>query len=118
MQLTIGHIELFVSDPGASMIFYRDVLGFEVVAVQGDDFVWMGGGSIELLLRRGTPKPGEGPYDRSSCGIVLYTGDLDATVAELTQRGLAFDGTDGSGPCLTFRDPDGHWFQLVDPTHH
>lgn len=117
-MMRIGHIELFVRDPLESMKFYRDVLGCEVVAVQAEQFVWLNRGPIELLLRPGSgPSPSE-QYSRSSAGIVLYTGDLAATAAELSARGLTFQGTDGSDQCLTFTDPDGHWFQLVDPNHH
>ncbi len=116
--MKIGHIELFVREPMKSLEFYRDVLGCDVVAVQGEQYVWLSRGSIELLLR-----PGSGPshaeeYNRSSAGIVLYADDLPGTAAELTARGLTFSGTDGSDQCLTFTDPDGHWFQLVDPTNH
>jgi catechol 2,3-dioxygenase-like lactoylglutathione lyase family enzyme len=39
--MKIGHIELFVKDPLASKEFYESVLGFEVIAVQGSDFVWV-----------------------------------------------------------------------------
>jgi hypothetical protein len=45
---------------------------------------------------------------------VFYTDDVDKTAAELRARGLVFRGEDGPG-CLTFTDPDGHWFQLVNP---
>jgi hypothetical protein len=48
-------------------------------------------------------------------GIVLYCDDLDAKLAELKSRGLEIRGTDGSPRCPTFTDPDGHWFQLVNP---
>ena len=110
-MMRIGHIELFVREPLQSMEFYRDVLGCEVVAVQGEKFVWLSRGPIEILLRPGTgPAPSE-QYNRSASGIVLYTDDLGTTAAELTSRGLTFQGTDGSNACLTFTDPDGHWFQ-------
>jgi catechol 2,3-dioxygenase-like lactoylglutathione lyase family enzyme len=115
--MQIGHLELFVKEPLKSMEFYRDVLGCEVVAVQRDTFVWLSRGPIELLLRPGNgPSPAE-QYNRTSTGIVLYTDDLQKTAAELTERGLQFNGTDGSDECLTFTDPDGHWFQLVNPNH-
>jgi catechol 2,3-dioxygenase-like lactoylglutathione lyase family enzyme len=116
--MRVGHIELFVSDPLASKTFYEDVLGGEVVAVQGDRFVWMKFGEVELLLRPGSPGPEAAAYGEGRAGVVLYTDDLAARVAELKARGLAFRGTDGSDDCLTFTDPDGHWFMLVDPAGH
>jgi catechol 2,3-dioxygenase-like lactoylglutathione lyase family enzyme len=117
-MMQIGHIELFVAEPLKSMEFYRDVLGCEVVAVQAEKFVWLSRGPIELLLRPGSGPAPAGQYNRSATGIVLYTDDLDATRAELTARGLTFQGTDGADVCLTFTDPDGHWFQLVNPNDH
>jgi predicted enzyme related to lactoylglutathione lyase len=70
---------------------------------------------VEFLLRPGGPPPAAGQYEDSACGIVLYTKDLDATAVKLAEAGLVFKGTVDSDRCLTFRDPDGNWFQLVDP---
>jgi catechol 2,3-dioxygenase-like lactoylglutathione lyase family enzyme len=116
--MRVGHIELFVRDPLASKAFYADVLGGEVVAVQGDQFVWIKLGEVELLLRPGVPGRPTSAYADAASGIVLYTDDLPAQVRELRSRGLAFAGTEGSDDCLTFADPDGHWFMLVDPSSH
>ena len=116
--MRVGHLELFVRDPLASRAFYEDVLGAEVVAVQGDQFVWIKLGDVELLLRPGAPTPPAAAYGDAASGIVLYTDQLPDTARELRSRGLSFLGTDGSDDCLTFTDPDGHWFMLVDPAHH
>src|SRR5947207_2148984 len=112
--MTFGHIEFFVNDPLASREFYQDILGFELVAIQNDRFVWLKLGFVEILLRpgRGDVSPS---YAQASSTIVLYTADLDSTITLLTSRGLRFSGTDGSPKCPTFQDPDGHWFQLVNP---
>lgn len=56
-------------------------------------------------------------YKDSDVGFVFYTDDLEKTRKELISHGLEFKGTDGSDSCLTFTDPDGNWFQLVDPRH-
>ena len=118
-MIRVGHIEVFARDPlGEARRFYEQVLGFEVVAVQGDN-VWLKLGEVEVLLR---PAVGEvvpaTAYDGARAGIVLYTADLPGEMARLVARGLRFDGADGSDKCPTFRDPDGHWFQLVDPNDH
>ena len=115
--MRIGHIELFVRDPLASRDFYELVLGFEVVAVQGTN-VWVKLGDVEILLRRGSGASGEATYTSAAAGIVLYVDDLPAARAQLESRGLTFDGCDGGEKCPTFRDPDGHWFQLVNPQDH
>jgi catechol 2,3-dioxygenase-like lactoylglutathione lyase family enzyme len=118
--MRIGHIELFVRDPLASREFYQRVLGFDVVAVQGAN-VWLKLGDVEILLRPGLAGRGGGgggTYAGAASGIVLYVDDLPAAQAQLEARGLTFDGCDGGAKCPTFRDPDGHWFQLVNPNDH
>ena len=113
--MRIGHIELFVKDPLAAKDFYTAVLGAALVDEHADGrIVWVKLGDVEILLRQG--EPGESPdiYKLSRSGICLYTDDLETEVARLKLRGLAFEGDDGQG-CPTFRDPDGNWFQLVNP---
>jgi catechol 2,3-dioxygenase-like lactoylglutathione lyase family enzyme len=113
--MKLGHIELFVTDPLKSKEFYQGVLGCEVVAVQHGPFVWLKLGETEILLRPGKGAPRAAEYRHAPAGLVLYTDDMGATVQRLKERGLAFWGTDSPDGCLTFTDPDGHWFQLVDP---
>ena len=117
--MQIGHIELFVTDPAQARQFYEEVLGFEVTAVQGNgQFIWLKLGKTEILLRPGQESPFISAYDQATTGLVLYTNDVAQTARRLSQRGLAFQGNDGSADCLTFTDPDGHWFQLVNPEVH
>jgi catechol 2,3-dioxygenase-like lactoylglutathione lyase family enzyme len=116
--MRVGHIELFITDAEAARDFYGRVLGAELVNEQADGRILRFRlGSVEFLLRPG--EPGEGPeiYKHARSAIVLYTDDLDAEIAKLKLRGLAFEGDDGPGR-PTFRDPDGHWFQLTNPHAH
>ena len=69
--MRLGHIELFVRDPMASLAFYQDVLGFDVVDVQQETFVWLRSGDVVLLLRPGTSDAGTSEYWQSPVGIVL-----------------------------------------------
>lgn len=115
--MRLGHIELFVSNPQHSKDFYLNTLGFELVAEQGENFIWLKCGQVEILLRRGDNGTSPATYQQSPAGLVLYTENLQQTAADLSARGLQFKGTDGSDGCLTFTDPDGHWFQLVNPNH-
>ncbi|MCH7760617.1 VOC family protein [candidate division TA06 bacterium] len=116
--MKLGHIEIFVKDPLKSKDFYGEVLGFEVTDVQDDKFVWLKYGSAEILLRPGKTSESPPTYQDASTAIVFYTDNLDQSVDELKKRGLEFRGIDGSERCLTFTDPDGHWFQLVNPNEH
>jgi catechol 2,3-dioxygenase-like lactoylglutathione lyase family enzyme len=118
MEMKIGHIEVFVKEPLKAKDFYVDILGFEVVEVQGDNIVWLKLHDSLILLRPGENKLQAKNYQSVNNALVLYTENLDSTVAELKSRGLEFKGTDGSDKCLTFTDIDGNWFQLVNPEEH
>ncbi|MHA2365531.1 MAG: VOC family protein [Candidatus Hodarchaeales archaeon] len=111
--MKIGHIELFVEDITQSLYFFCNILNFELVADQGE-FQWIKLGDIEILLRPGTGNNVDF-YQNASQAIVFYTNNLDKTAKILKSKGLVFKGTDRSENCLTFSDPDGHWFQLVNP---
>jgi catechol 2,3-dioxygenase-like lactoylglutathione lyase family enzyme len=98
-----------------SLAFYRDVLGCEVVSIIRNEIAWLKLGEVEVVLRSGKNHSDASSYAHSSRGIVLYCDDLDAKLRDLRSRGLEIRGTDGSPRCPTFTDPDGHWFQLVNP---
>lgn len=112
--MRLGHVELFVRDPRVSRDFYERILGCEVTAVQHEMFVWLRFGEAQILLRPGPPPHPSRDYQSCGAAIVVYCDDLPLTRRELESRGLLFRGDDGP-ECPTFTDPDGHWFQLVDP---
>lgn len=115
MGTTVGHLEVFVPDPSRAKDFYKNVLGFEIGDVQHEGkVVWLTKGDFTILLRPGTPASAA-TYQEAAIAVVLYCEDLDKEAAELKNRGLVFKGTDGSDRCLTFTDPFGNWFQLVNP---
>jgi catechol 2,3-dioxygenase-like lactoylglutathione lyase family enzyme len=119
MNLRLAHTELFVRDPQAAKVFYRDVLGFRVADEQaGGRIVWLELAGREVLLRPGTPPAGAARYEDCGQAMVLFTDDLTATRTALEARGLRFCGCDGGDACCpTFTDPDGNWFQLVNPAN-
>lgn len=114
MDLRPGHWELFCADTAKAREFYTRILGAQVLEEQDGGYVWLLLGSLEILLRPGRGESAAA-YAEASQGLVLYTEDLPGTRAALLKRGLVFSGNDGHPDCPTFRDPDGHWFQLVDP---
>jgi catechol 2,3-dioxygenase-like lactoylglutathione lyase family enzyme len=113
--MTLGHIELFVNDPMRSIEFYSKALGMDVTATQKSQFVWLRMGEIEILLRPGTNPPHAPDYQHTAVALVFYTDDLINTANLLRSRGVQFFVSDGSEKCLTFSDPDGNWFQLLNP---
>jgi catechol 2,3-dioxygenase-like lactoylglutathione lyase family enzyme len=116
--MEVGHIEIYVKDPTKAKDFYADVLGFTVETIQQERYVWLNKGRQVILLKPGRKALRPATYQDASCAIVFYTNNLEETVKDLENRGLKFLGTDGSDQCLTFCDPDGNWFQLVNPSSH
>jgi catechol 2,3-dioxygenase-like lactoylglutathione lyase family enzyme len=110
MEPRIGHIEVFVQDPVASRDWYVSVLGAKLVADQGQA-QWVALGVVEVLLR-----PGKGStasaYRATSVAPVLYLSDLDAFHERLESFGVVVSHGD-EDECLTFQDPDGHWYQAT-----
>lgn len=115
--MRFGHIEMVVSDLSRSARFYRDVLGFEEVQAQEPEFLRLCG-ELEILLRSGRPPAAAAWNEGTGAGTVFYTSRPARAAARLVARGLAFRGPLDSEKCLTFSDPDGNWFQLVDPQGH
>lgn len=116
--MKLGHVEIFVREPLSAREFYEKVLGFEVIDVQAEQFVWLKSDGTHILLRPGGNAQQAESYSSASCGYVIYTDDLEDSVKLLESKGLKFRGSDGSVKCPTFTDPDGNWFQLVNPNDH
>lgn len=120
MMIThIGTAMLYVSNQDESLNFYRDVLGFSIIADQD-----MGGGArwLEIAAPDGSTtialhdaaaagkQPGEGAYLTFACD------DVAATVGELRGRGaVVTDPEEQPWGIFAFVDgPDGHRVQI----HH
>ena len=116
--MKIGHTEIFVKDLEVSRSFYVDILGFEVTVEQEGQFVWLQKEGREFLLRPGREAQPAASYQETNMAIVLYCDDLESSIRTLKDRGLEFAGQDGNEKCPTFTDPDGNWFQLVNPNDH
>lgn len=116
MSIKLGHTEIFVKDPLKSKDFYVHFLGFEIMDIQADKYIWLKSGGREILLRPGDGAEKGSAYGSASSALVLYTDDLEKAKKELAAKGLEFKGNDGSEKCPVFTDEDGNWFQLVDPS--
>ena len=89
-----------------------------MITLQDGGFTWLAFGGVTLLLRPGRTAEKAQSYGASSFAPVLYTNDLEGTAKLLTEQGVLFGEPDGTDRCMTFRDPDGNWFKLVDPANH
>ena len=134
MDITIHSSFLPQNDPDAALVFYRDVLGFEIrndVGYNGMRWITVGpagqpGTSIVLYPPAATP--GITDDERRTIGemmakgtyatIVLATADLDATFARLQARGAEvmqepIDQPYGLRDCA-FRDPAGNHLRIQE----
>ncbi|MEV7397075.1 VOC family protein [Aeromicrobium sp. NPDC092404] len=126
MSVRFSHANLRVSDPAASVSFYRS-LGLEVtgclqiaegyyllyVSAPGDPGV-----TIELAVN-GTTDP-DYSRDPGTGHLALAVGDLDAVVRSLREDGInlesePFHPADRAEVRVCFAvDPDGHRIELID----
>ena len=131
MSLRIGGFAtlLQVFDMPASLAFYRDVLGFEVVSDTPDDgscdWVMLKRHESELMLntayeadaRPSAPDPAR-IAAHADTALFFDCEDLDAAYAYLQQRGVAANPpvvTDYGMKQLYLKDPDGYDICLQHP---
>ncbi len=108
-----------VSNQEAAKIFYRDVLGFELLREEsmGPDMKWIQlapkGSSVTIALVSwfDAMKPG------GLQGVMLNCSDIDADVALLASRGLELSEIEQQpwGRFSMFSDPDGNGWILRQP---
>jgi catechol 2,3-dioxygenase-like lactoylglutathione lyase family enzyme len=111
---TVAELRLRVTDPDASVPFYRDVLGLRQPDPATPAFAT---GSVPIVLE---PAPSTGPVRHDTYLLVFHTPDIDRSTAELAASGLTFTGRSvGSkdiGRTIRFADPSGHRFCLYEPS--
>lgn len=114
----IKFVSVPVSDQDRALDFYTQKLGFRVVTDQPFDekqrWIELGIPGAETRLVLFTP---DGHEDRIGTmqNLSFVAGDVEATHAELTERGVEFDGppqTMDWGTFASFSDPDGNTFVL------
>lgn len=118
--MSIAKVQLLsipVSDQDRARDFYVDVLGLELVRdfQASPEMRWVQvrpkGAQTSMTLVNWFPGMPAG----SLRGLVLETDDLDAEVARLRGRGVAFEGDvrdDPWGRSIVLRDPDGNGIVL------
>src|SRR5581483_11667230 len=120
-RVDIGHVHLKVSDLDRSLAFWRDVLGFDVMARMGDQaaFISAGGYHHHIGLNTWESKDG-GPPARGTTGLyhvaVRYPdrASLADAVRRLAAAGIPLDGASDHGvsEAIYLRDPDGNGVEL------
>ena len=109
------HVSINVADVEAALRFYTDVLGLEVRADRPDfgfGGAWLDAGGQQVHLIEAPPPAGLGQH------FALLVGDLDATVAELRERGVDVSDPQpvGSSRQAFVTDPAGNLVELHQAT--
>ncbi len=120
-QTRIGHVHLKVADLERSLAFYRNLLGFEVTMMYGDQaaFISAGGYHHHIGLNTWHSKDGS-PAPRNATGLyhtaIVYPErkDLAAIVMRLKDAGYPLSGASDHGvsEAIYLDDPDGNGVQL------
>jgi catechol 2,3-dioxygenase-like lactoylglutathione lyase family enzyme len=123
--MATASVRYIVSDVDEAIGFYER-LGFEVQMHPGPGFAMLAGGGLRLLLN--TPGGGGGAGQALADGSVpqpggrnrfqLQVDDLDATVADLTAKGVGFRSevvTGRGGKQALACDPAGNLVELFEP---
>jgi catechol 2,3-dioxygenase-like lactoylglutathione lyase family enzyme len=105
------HTIVYASDPDAARTFFRDVLEFPHVDA-GDDWLIFRLPPVELALH---PAESGGAHE-----LYLMCDDIEATVADLTAKGVEFTGPvadRGWGLLTTLKVPGAGTMGLYEPKH-
>lgn len=120
-EVTIGHVHLTVSDLDRALVFYRDLLGFEVTARYGTSAVFLSAGGYHHHIALNTwAGKGATPAPKGHTGLyhaaILYPSrkELARVLKRLIDEGYPIDGTadHGVSEALYLRDPDQNGIEL------
>ncbi|MDO6966276.1 VOC family protein [Rhizobium alvei] len=128
MSQSVATVTLVVPDYDAGIVFYRDRLGFELVADSdlGDGKRWVlvrpaGGKGAALLLARADGEDQERAIGNQTGGRVsffLETNDFARDHALYSARGVAFleePRHEAYGTVAVFQDDFGNRWDLIEP---
>lgn len=118
---SVGHIHLKVSNLERALSFYRDLLGFELTTMYGDQAAFLSAGGyhhhigLNTWLSEGGP-----PAPQNAAGLfhtaILYPTrkDLARIVRRLIDHGYPISGASDHGvsEAIYLRDPDGNGVEL------
>lgn len=120
-ETTVGHIHLTVSDLDRALVFYRDLLGFEISARYGDSAVFLSAGGYHHHIGLNTwAGHGATPAPRGHTGMYhvafLYPSRLElAKVLKKiidVQYPLGGSADHGVSEAIYLEDPDGNGVEL------
>ncbi len=112
----VVELAYFTDDVAAMAAYYRTLLNAEPVTASDSIAIFQAGATTILIHETYTPKEGElPPRDHTAYAVA----DVDATCAELAQRGLTIETPPRDydwGRAAYLLDPDGHLIELIQKT--
>jgi catechol 2,3-dioxygenase-like lactoylglutathione lyase family enzyme len=114
MLKRIAVVGVPASDVARAAHFYHDILGLRMLPAgrrhAGPLHFKVGDMFLAVFERKAADSESSTPL------IAFQVDDIDAAMAMLTARGIAFDGgvrQDDQARWTTFRDSEGNWIELV-----
>lgn len=120
-KTTIGHVHLKVSDLERSILFYTDVLGFEVMQRMGKSaaFLSAGGYHHHIGLNTWESAGGQAPIQGTTglyhfAILVPNRKELARAIKRLSDHSWPLDGAadHGVSEAIYLRDPDGNGIEI------
>jgi catechol 2,3-dioxygenase len=120
-QTRIGHVHLKVSDIDRSLAFYRDLLGFELITMYGDQAAFISAGGYHHHIGLNTwHSKGKGPAPQNTVGLyhtaIVYPTrkDLAFIFRRISEAKYPFTGASDHGvsEALYLNDPDQNGVEL------
>jgi catechol 2,3-dioxygenase len=117
----IGHVHLKVADIERALLFYRDILGFQVMQWYGESAVFLSAGGYHHHIGLNTwYSKGAPPAPQRSAGLfhaaILYPTrkDLAMVLKRLLEAGYPLTGASDHGvsEALYLNDPDANGIEL------
>ncbi|MES2437013.1 MAG: VOC family protein [Patescibacteria group bacterium] len=120
-EVKIGHVHLTVANLERSLVFYRDILGFEITARYGSSAVFLSAGgyhhhiALNTWAGEGAPPPPQGHSGLYHFAILYPTRkELAKVLQSLIDAQYLLDGAadHGVSEALYLSDPDGIGVEL------
>lgn len=116
---TVEELRLTVRDMDASIVYYRDILGLELLS-QTEKTARFATGTVRLALERSEVAPDGKALAYNTYLIVFYCRDIEEMYQIMIKRGLEFKSNrvdyNEVGGTVRFDDPSGHRFCLYVPS--
>lgn len=120
-ETRIGHVHLKVSDLDRALEFYRDLLGFELTTMYGDQAAFLSAGGYHHHIglntwhsKDGAPAPQSSPGLYHTAFLYPTRKDLAKILQRLFDAGYPISGASDHGvsEAIYLQDPDGNGVEL------